>query len=403
MRVRSALLTLLALLNSCTGSSDGDQLAVVFRDSLGVSIIESTRPSGHWELEPSPLLDLGLRVSEPFVFGGIQALGRLSSGSIVVIDNTPPFVRLFSSDGDFLRSTGISGDGPGEFRRPASVGILPNDSLAVYDAGSHRLTILTADLDLADTRQVSNEGRRPGYSLNQIGDTLFVENAGMSSRDLLPLGTGLHRPLRSIRLIGASGEVQGTLDGVPVGDVSLRDGRIGPPLFGKLTLLDGYEGKVVLGFAEEMEIEWRTPSGRVTQIARIFDGVNRTVSESDISKEVDRYLEVFGTSANRSLDATRQEMLQRPRMDTKPAYSHLLVDTDGYVWLGEYVSNPFLVPPSPPEAWHVIAPDGSWATTLQLPARFLPFWIDSEMVLGVARDQWDVETVVAYRLVRSDG
>jgi hypothetical protein len=403
MRLRSTLLTLLALLNACTGSSDGDQPASVHRDSLGVSIIESTGPSGHWEVEPSPLLDLGLRVSDPYVFGGIQALGRLSSGSIVVIDNASPFVRLFSFAGDFLGSTGISGDGPGEFRRPASVGILPNDSLAVYDAGSRRLTILTADLDLADTRQISDEGGRPGYSLNQIGDTLFVENAAMSSGDLLPLGTGLHRPQRSIRLIGPSGEIHGALEGVPIGDVSLRDGRIGSPLFGKFTLLDGFEGQVVLGFAEAMEIERRTPSGRVTQIPRILDGVDRTVSDSDISREVERYLEVLGTSGDRSLDATRQEMLRRPRMDTKPAYSHLLVDTEGYVWLGEYASNPFLVPPSPPEAWHVIAPDGLWATTLKLPPRFLPYWIDSEIVLGVARDQLDVETVVAYRLTRGDG
>jgi hypothetical protein len=403
MQLRSVPLTLLALLISCTGTSDANQSAIIRRDSLGISIIESTSPSSQWRLEFPPVLDLGLRTSEPYVFGGIQALGRLSSGSIVVIDNTPPFVRLFSPAGDFLRSTGIRGDGPGEFRRPASVGILPNDSLAVYDAGTRRLTILTPDLDLADTRQVSDEGGRPGYSLIQIGDSLFVENAAMSSGDLLPLGTGLHRPQRPIRLIGTGGDLRGTLDRVPVGDVSLRDGRIGPPLFGKFTLLDGFEGQVVIGFAEAMEIEWRTPSDQVTRIARILDGADRTVSDSDISQEVERYLEVFGTSGSRSLDAARHEMLERPRMDTKPAYSHLLVDTEGHVWLGEYSSNPFLLPPTPPDAWHVIAPDGSWASTLKLPARFLPFWIDSGMVLGVARDQWDVETVVAYRLTRDGG
>jgi hypothetical protein len=354
-------------------------------------------------LEPAALLDLGRRTSDPYVFGGIQALGRQSSGSIVVVDNTSPFIRLFSSGGNFLRGTGISGDGPGEFRRPVSVGILPHDSLAIYDSGTRRLTILTPDLDLADTRPVSVEGGRPGYALNQIGDTLFVESPTMSARELLPLGTGLHRPLRSIRLIGTSGEVRGTLRGVPIGDVSLRDGRIGPPLFGKSTLFDGFDEQVVLGFAEAMEIEWRTPSGQVTQIARIVDGVDRTVSESDLSEEIERYLETLGVSGDRSLEAARQEMLARPRMENRPAYSHLLVDTEGYVWLGEYASNPFHVPPTPPETWKVIAPDGEWATTLKFPTRFLPFWIDSEMVLGVGRDEWDVETVVAYRLRRGQG
>ncbi len=403
MRLPFAFLPLLALSNGCTVSSDGSRVSVVHRDSLGVLITESTAPSGHWHVEPSPVLDLSFRDSEPYIFGGIQDLGRLSSGSFVVIDNTPPFVRLFSSVGDFLGGTGMSGDGPGEFRRPASVGILPNDSLVIYDAGNGRLTILTPDLDLADTREVSSDGRRPGYSLIQIGESLFLENAAMRSVDLLPLGAGLHRPLRSIRVISASGEIWETLDGVPIGDVSLRDGRIGAPLFGKFTLLDGYDEQVLLGFAERMEIEWRSPSGQVTRISRILDGVDRTVSESDISREVDRYLEVFGTSGNRPVDATRQDMLQRPRMGEKPAYSHLLVDTEGYVWLGQYASNPFLVPPSPPDAWYVIAPDGSWATTLELPEHFLPFWIDQGVILGVARDQWDVETIVAYRLTRDDG
>lgn len=110
-------------------------------------------------------------------------------------------------------------------------------------------------------------------------------------------------------------------------------------------------------------------------------------------------------------DSVRKELASRPSRpqfgylldqmaaslpSMKPAYSQLVVDSLGHVWLSEYRSGESQVDRS----WNVFAPDGTWLGSLGLPGRFQPYQIGADYLLGLSRDELDVETVQVLRLNR---
>lgn len=62
-------------------------------------------------------------------------------GSLVVGDMDPPRFVYYDSAGDFVRTIGREGDGPGEFRSPHPA--LLGDTLIVHDPQQSRITLLT--------------------------------------------------------------------------------------------------------------------------------------------------------------------------------------------------------------------------------------------------------------------
>jgi hypothetical protein len=58
---------------------------------------------------------------------------------------------------------------------------------------------------------------------------------------------------------------------------------------------------------------------------------------------------------------------------------------------------------STPTSWRVFDKAGKWLGTVTLPARFNPMDIGTDYVLGLWRDEDDVEHVRMYRLNTSEG
>jgi len=52
-----------------------------------------------------------------------------------VLDGQAAQIHLFDSDGEFRLSLGSRGEGPGELQSPITLGLLPSDTLVVYDPG----------------------------------------------------------------------------------------------------------------------------------------------------------------------------------------------------------------------------------------------------------------------------
>lgn len=71
----------------------------------------------------------------------------------------------------------------------------------------------------------------------------------------------------------------------------------------------------------------------------------------------------------------------------------MLAGTDGSIWV-----RPFTV--TGRECWHVFEPEPAGFARLCLPDDFIPYDVTRERVIGVLRDDLDVERVVAYELIR---
>lgn len=85
--------------------------------------------------------------------------------------------------------------------------------------------------------------------------------------------------------------------------------------------------------------------------------------------------------------------------DRRPAYSGLVVDPLGYVWLQEFRLN--TAASREPRRWFVFDPAGAWMGVVELPADFDLFEVGEDYVLGNSRDEMDVETIRLLRLSRS--
>jgi len=70
----------------------------------------------------------------------------------------------------------------------------------------------------------------------------------------------------------------------------------------------------------------------------------------------------------------------------------ILTDRLDHLWIRRYPE-----PGAATVAWDILAPDGSWVATTESGAEFHPIVIGPDFLLGVERDEYDVEYVVKLR------
>ena len=81
--------------------------------------------------------------------------------------------------------------------------------------------------------------------------------------------------------------------------------------------------------------------------------------------------------------------------DTLPAFQALQVDEVGWLWAEVYDFDS-----SRPREWVVFDPEGRAHATVQTPPGLEVQWIGRDAVLGVWRDEFEVEYVHRHRLIR---
>ena len=86
-----------------------------------------------------------------------------------------------------------------------------------------------------------------------------------------------------------------------------------------------------------------------------------------------------------------------PKDQTRPAIVSLQVDDDGNLWAEEGREDPYAA-----SIWSVFDPSGAYITKVTMPLRFRPFDIRTESVLGVWRDDLDVEYVQLRAIVKTN-
>lgn len=126
----------------------GDRVTV---DTLASGRVVVTNPSPEPDAEGAGLeevLRLGSATAEgPELFGQILDVELGPQGEILVLDGHASEIRVFGADGDFLRTLGGPGEGPGELSRPAGMAV-DGTRVVVMNWGNARYTIF--DLDTGD-------------------------------------------------------------------------------------------------------------------------------------------------------------------------------------------------------------------------------------------------------------
>lgn len=271
------------------------------------------------------------------------------------------------------------------------------DSLVVGDPGAWRVTVLGPDGAVVRTTGMAEDtsGRRPrplaalpgGAVLASLGAPFDPVRAASGARDsvtYLRHAGGAAAP-------AALGRFPGPERVVRIGENSVDILELP---FGRRDHVAVAGDGFYQGSAEAPQVGLHDARGRLVRIVR-WGGAPRRVTPADVAAYRERTL----ARADPAARPGTQRMLADLRFpEAMPAYAAIMADRAGGLWVQEYAASE-----EDPVRWTVFDPQGRQLGTLALPARFRVTDVGADYVLGVGRDEMDVEQVQMYRLERQGG
>ena len=389
-----ARLPLLAIAAAC-GSGDAGptgEIQVQVRDSAGVRIVEyAGKPEveAPFVLAAEPLYRHGANPGD-YEFQFVDAGRLLPDGSAVVAWYSE--VIVLSPDGTTHEVLARAGEGPGEVISPYAVFVLGRDSVLVPDDRQSRLTLFVGD----SVARIASLPRAAHFGVAGIG----------SSGELMMMDRYPHRLWIDIEEEWLAGHMTlfdvetGALDTVASYDHYPRHRSEQPtPIIRPIGEVAVAAGRFVHTRSDRPEITWRLPDGRVSQILRWRPEPNLMAEE--LLEHGEAYNRMIGRRHYGVSEARLEEIIQEDMSRYRamigqpiPFFGTPFADADGNLWLPSYR------PAYPEEGspYTVISPDGEWLGQVETPPRFRILDVTGALVLGVLRDDLDIQDVVVYEL-----
>lgn len=335
------------------------------------------------------------------VFGRVADVApSLSGDTVYVLDGMSASVSAFGMDGRHLFAFGGKGGGPGEFRRPEQLLVLPwSGEVAVWDVETQRLTVHTPTGNAvrvlapgaADARGKVQRIRAfgGGYVMEVHSDPLQVSRTEQRGA-LARLDTAARAPETLFRFAIAA--VNAThVEPAPGTSVTTW---LKPPSWSPEPRWDVLaDGTVLFAPGGPDEAYRITPAGEVTRLRRTVEyaRVTRRDRLRRLEGERDRRL-----IASPSTPVTMLEALNRRYFAAvRPAITGVLAGSGGSLWTRGFDTGESWLGFS--RMWDRAGADGSPRPSAQLPAAFEPLRIADGVIYGVAEDEMHVQRAEAYR------
>lgn len=342
-RLARRTVVLVPLLVALACGDGAPSLPVVLSDSAGVRILAFERTvfdaDTAWSVAEAPRTSIGVvHGTAEMELDDVIAAVRLADGSIVVADRGRRELLAFDRQGEFIRSLGGPGEGPGEF---ASInwlqGIAP-DTLVAIDADLQRVTTFTLATGLVRTTHVPTTGY-----------------------------------------------------GWPVADARLSDGTFAFVLF-EGSVLDRVGTDVAPGSTQETGELIHDRDGRLTTIVRWPAG-DLTISDEHVAQFYNVFVDGISDPGERANLLNR--LGQPPLPPTRAAYGRILVDDLGWIWISEAH-----LPMRAPQQWGVVNVETGDAVRVVMPLDFDLLDVGPDYLLGRSRDDLGVQRVQLLDLRR---
>jgi hypothetical protein len=401
------LVVILAALSAACGGGSSTSHEPVVRDSAGVRIVENSGPAwtdaSQWRLSAEPVLRIGESEAEPeYQLFGVRGVSRLSDGRIVLPNTGTQEIRWYSSDGSHLVTAGGQGEGPGEFTGLGWLGVLVGDSIITYDQRQRRLSLF--DPAGMFVRSSLIEIDRWAAMQYPVFSAVLSDGSLLATGRLIDQQNMAEGPMlvpMAIYRYTQGGEGIDSLFDVPRWEATVvirRSDQIvqmavaGRP-FGRSTRIGGAGNRIFIGTPSTFEIRVHGLEGTMLSILRVLRPLEPlTAGEIDAYKQ--RQLELV--EGDEALQTRRRELEELDYPSTKPAFGGVLAeDTHGNLWVQGFTA-------TGEEAvqWTVFDREYRMLGTVETPPRFAVSWIGDDLVLGIWRDEFDVEYVLGYALIK---
>jgi hypothetical protein len=396
---------LLAVGAGCTASDpERRHSEVVVTDSAGITIIDNGAlpPPDEPDGPLSPSLRIGVVEGDAeYQLFRVMAVKRLSDGAVVVSNGGSREIRIYEPDGSHRATAGGGGQGPGEFRFPSGLVILPGDTIQVQDfldrsyfapdgaflrqeTGNRQAVV-----DLAESRGRFSEGG--AWLADGTYFAPLLERGDPSPRAGPPF-----RPAMTLaRMTSDLGEAEilGDFGGIHQQFIEVG-GPFGvtatvPPFAPRTSwALGAGDGTIVVGDNATPQVDRFHPDGS-RSIVR-WSAEVRPVMPRDVEAWKDRQRSASWAQSRLSELERAWAVMEVP--ETRPHYGRIAAGSDGTLWVTAE-------PPGERTTVHVFGPDGRFRRTVRFPGDFSVHDSGAGWVLGVTRDEHEVEFVHMFEFL----
>jgi hypothetical protein len=370
------------------GARDETSRRMAVRDSAGVTIVESAEPAwsgdAGWVVDSVPVLDLG-EVDGPaeLTFDGIGVVRPLADGGLLVAQEKE--IRLYDAGGAHVRTVGGPGRGPGEFQLIGGAEVCGGRILATdFIAGT--LTSFGMDGSLEATTPLEREDFQSTPFLTACAGATPLLSVPLARA---PSATPAHveRPAFALVVVSDEAVHADTIATLPGGEI--YDGLRVP--FGRSSSYRFRDSLLYTMDTGAAELRIAGLDGITRRIIR-FGAEPRPVTTEDVERVRAQYLDAPPGLVEQI--QPRFDALEMPA--TMPHFQDLFLAPDGTIWLQGY----YPLRNGENRTWQVLAPDGAWLGPVTVPAGLRVHAVTEDHLIGVWRDEFDVEHVRTYAIRR---
>lgn len=370
-------------------------------DSSGVRIVsydltDATVPT--YRTIGDPDVEIGVREGEPaYAFSRIVDIVAGGDGSLIVSDALARALRVYDQDGVHLRTIGRPGEGPGEFAVAPTVAGVADDTLVAFDRRSNRLTTFSGAGEVLDITTLGPQ--RPVIMVRQDDGTYLSQTAWVPPvPDLSVHDFRLELDSVVITHVDADGALIDTVlviaDRAQVRLTQDAGGRMrtiqAEPPFRPRAFLGSDGSRPIVARSDALLLELRASDGTPEAEVRVQGARNPMTPEEIRAGQEEAVIEALGEQAD---PRTRQLNLDY-LPDRLPAFHTMIVGRNGEIWVARAEFDE-----SAGYEWLVFDPAGDLLGSIRTPPGMTLFEVETDFVVGVVVDEFDVPIVRRYPLV----
>jgi len=384
-------------------------------DTVGDTVVVRTLSGSIWgdTAYLVPEVTIGtLEGADEYVLGRPQAMAVGENGMILVLDSQVPVVRMYRPSGTHLRDLGKEGSGPGEYRSPDGVAVLPDGRILVRDPPNSRIAVFDESGSYLYQWHLSG-----GFN---SGTRFYVDHGGNSYVTAL-LDRNLDPWDWRMALIRYSpeGEILDTIpeptwDFDPPQLTASREGSSSSrdvPFSAEVATGFSPEGYWIGGLSTRYRIDLFRSESQVLRLEK--DWVPVSVLPEEAEEQRRRTIQGF----QRQYGSWRWNGPGIP--DAKPPFKEVFVSWEGNIWVAlsttgvlamteqearaeEAASGRTPLSFVEPWAFDVFSSEGEYLGLVRVPETFQirpePV-VRGDSVWAVVRDEFDLPSVVRFRVV----
>lgn len=408
------LLSILPLLQACGGGSNEWEGTVT--DSAGVTVVHNTSTpiwgaGDEWTVTED--LRIGTVAGEPeYQFGQLVPLSSIDlddDGNIYVMDLQAQHVRVFDAQGQYLRTLGGPGSGPGELSAQAGfVFTNPRGQILVPDLGNQRVSIFSPTGEPAYSFPVQLQAGIPVRWNVDAAGRIMAQLRGLNVQGMAALAEG-----DPIVVYDTTGVVADTVALLPQGQslAGATEQQFSMVIFAPEPAWDLDEsGSIFYAMSDQYRILVNDPEGNLTRIlTRPVE--KKAVGEADRNAVLRFFREQIAAAG--APPAQADAFLQGVGFaESYPVFAQFFVGPGETLWVQRIRSAEDMAEGAEEGAefnfqdigspeWEIFDADGRYLGVVTLPDRFAPVTVDGDHLYGVWADELDVQYVMRLRINRS--